>query len=51
MIGGQGSDEFYFSANESFKKNVDKVVDFESTEGDKVVLADDVFGGLIDSNS
>ena len=27
--------------------NVVKVVDFESTEGDEIVLADDVFGGLM----
>ena len=32
-----------------FKRRiVDKVVDFESTEGDEIVLADDVFVGLIE---
>ena len=49
LISGQGSDEFYFSASESLKKmHLDKVVDFESTEGHEIVLAGVVFGGLID---
>ena len=47
LIGGDGADQFYFSGEELFKKKkVDKVVDFDASEGDKIVIDDDVFGGL-----
>ena len=47
LIGGDGADQFYFSVEEPFKKKkVDKVVDFDASEGDKIVIDDDVFGGL-----
>ena len=47
LIGGDGADQFYFSGEEPFKKKkVDKVVDFDASEGDKIVIADEVFGGL-----
>ena len=40
MIGGNGADQFYFSGDEPFKKKlVDKVIDYDSDEGDKVVVA------------
>ena len=47
LIGGDGADQFYFSGEEPFKKRkVDKVIDFDASEGDKIVIADEVFGGL-----
>ena len=47
LIGGDGSDQFYFSGEEPFKKKtVDKVVDFDAAEGDVVVIADEVIDSL-----
>ena len=40
LIGGNGADQFYFSGDEPFKKKlVDKVIDYDSDEGDTVVVA------------
>ena len=42
LIGGNGADQFYFSGDEPFKKKlVDKVIDFDSDEGDTVVIAEE----------
>lgn len=47
LIGGGGSDKFYFAGEEPFtKKTVDKIMDFDSSEGDAVVVAEDVVGDL-----
>ena len=47
LIGGDGADQFYFSGEEPFKKKtVDKVIDFDSSEGDAIVIADEVVGDL-----
>ena len=47
LIGGDGSDQFYFSGEEPFKKKtVDKIVDFDAAEGDVVVIADEVIDSL-----
>ena len=47
LIGGDGADRFYFSGEEPFKKKtVDKIIDFDSGEGDAVVIAEDVVGDL-----
>jgi Ca2+-binding RTX toxin-like protein len=47
LIGGDGADQFYFSGEEPFKKKtVDKVIDFDASEGDAIVIADKVVGEL-----
>ena len=47
LIGGNGADQFYFSGEEPFKrKTVDKVIDFYASEGDAIVIADEVVGEL-----
>ena len=47
LIGGDGADQFYFSGDEPFKKKVvDKIIDFDASEGDAIVIADEVVGGL-----
>ena len=47
LIGGDGADQFYFAGEEPFKKKtVDKVIDFDSSEGDAIVIADEVVGDL-----
>ena len=47
LIGGDGADQFYFSGEEPFKKKaVDKVIDFDASEGDAIVIADEVVGDL-----
>ena len=47
LIGGDGADQFYFSGEEPFKKKkVDKIIDFDASEGDEIVIANEVFGGL-----
>ncbi len=47
LIGGDGADQFYFSGEEPFKKKtVDKVIDFDPSEGDAIVIADEVIGDL-----
>ena len=47
LIGGDGADQFYFSGEEPFKKKtVDKVIDFDSSEGDAIVIADEVVDDL-----
>ena len=49
LIGGDGADQFYFSGEEPFKKKtVDKVIDFDSSEGDAIVIADEVVSDLTD---
>merc|ERR1712224_525385 len=41
MKGRGGADQFYFSGNESYqKKNADKVADFNSKQGDQIIIAD-----------
>ena len=43
LIGGDGSDQFYFSGDEPFKKKtVDKVIDFDASEGDAILIDEDV---------
>ena len=47
LIGGDGADQFYFSGEEPFKKKtVDKVIDFDASEGDAIVIADNVVDDL-----
>ena len=47
LIGGDGADQFYFAGEEPFKKKtVDKVIDFDASEGDAIVIADEVVGDL-----
>ena len=47
LIGGDGADQFYFSGEEPFKKKtVDKVIDFDASEGDAIVIADEVVDDL-----
>ena len=47
LIGGKGSDQFYFSGNESFKKkSADRIIDFNAKESDSIVIAKEVFGDL-----
>ena len=49
LIEGNGADQFYFAGEEPFKKKtVDKVIDFDSSEGDAIVIADEVVGDLTD---
>ena len=43
LIGGDGADQFYFSGEEPFKKKtVDKVIDFDASEGDAILIDEDV---------
>ena len=43
LIGGEGADQFYFAGKQPFKKKIaDSIVDFDSTEGDSIVIAEDV---------
>ena len=50
LIGGNGADQFYFSGEEPFKrKTVDKVIDFYASEGDAIVIADEVVGELTEN--
>ena len=52
LIGGGGADQFYFAGEEPFKKKtVDKVIDFDASEGDVIVIADEVFGDLADDTT
>ena len=46
LVGGDGADQFYFSGDEPFKKTVDKIIDFDPSEGDAIVIADEVVGDL-----
>ena len=47
LVGGDGADQFYFSSDEPFKKKtVDKLIDFDLSEGDAIVIADEVVGDL-----
>ena len=47
LIGGDGADQFYFAGEEPFKKKtVDKVIDFDASEGDAIVIADEVVDDL-----
>ena len=40
LIGGDGADQFYFAGEKPFKKKtVDKVIDFDASEGDAIVIA------------
>ena len=39
LIGGDGADQFYFAGEEPFKKKtVDKVIDFDASEGDAILI-------------
>ena len=50
LIGGNGADQFYFAGEEPFKKKkVDKVIDFDASEGDAIVIADQVVGDLTEN--
>ena len=50
LIGGEGADQFYFSGEEPFKKKtVDKIIDFDASEGDVIVIADEVIGDLAEN--
>ena len=43
LIGGEGADQFYFAGEQPFKKKIaDSIVDFNSIEGDSIVIAEDV---------
>lgn len=43
LIGGEGADQFYFAGEEPFKKKIaDSIVDFNSEQGDSIVIAEDV---------
>ncbi len=43
LIGGDGADQFYFSGEEPFKKKtVDKIIDFDASEGDAILIDEDV---------
>ena len=47
LIGGDGADQYYFSGEEPFKKKtVDKVIDFDASEGDAIVIADELVRDL-----
>ena len=48
LIGGDGADQFYFDNVEPYgKKTVDKVVDFDAREGDRLVIGE----ALLDADS
>ena len=50
LIGGEGADQFYFSGEEPFKKKtVDKIIDFDASEGDAIVISDEVVGDLAEN--
>ena len=52
LEGNAGADRFYFSGNEPFAKSkADQVVDFDTKEGDQIVIADQVFFNPIITNS
>jgi len=52
LLGGAGADQFYFAGEELFKKKtVDRVLDFDTSEGDAIVIADEVFGDLTEDPS
>ncbi|PID66439.1 MAG: hypothetical protein CR975_02940 [Gammaproteobacteria bacterium] len=45
LIGGKGADIFLFQGNLS-DKNIDKITDFSSGQGDKIALSEAIFGKL-----
>ena len=52
LKGREGADGFYFSGNEPYKKKTaDQVVDFNTKEGDQIIIADQVFFNPIITNS
>merc|ERR1712196_93401 len=52
LEGNDGADRFYFSGDEPFsKKKADQVVDFNTKEGDQIIVADQVFFNPIITNS
>lgn len=52
LEGKDGADRFYFSGNEPYsKKKADQVVDFNTKEGDQIIIADQVFFNPIITNS
>ena len=52
LEGDAGADRFYFSGNEAFKKSkADQVVDFDTKEGDQIIIADQIFFNPIITNS
>ena len=52
LIGNEGADQFYFSGNEPYKKNkADQVVDFNTAQGDQIIVADQIFFNPIITNS
>ena len=43
LTGGDGADSFVFTGNEAFKKKLaDEITDFNSPEGDSIVITDEV---------
>lgn len=49
LIGGEGADQFYFAGKQPFKKKIaDSIVDFDSTEGDSIVISEDVINYPVD---
>ena len=47
LIGRDGADQFYFTGEELFKKKtVDRVIDFDASEGDAIIIADEVVDDL-----
>ena len=46
LIGRDGADLFYFAGKEPFKKKTaDKLIDFNLSEGDAIVISDSIFDG------
>lgn len=52
LEGNAGADRFYFSGDEPFAKSkADQVVDFDTKEGDQIIIADQIFFNPIITNS
>jgi hypothetical protein len=52
LVGNDGADQFYFSGNDMFKKKfADQVVDFDSTEGDSIVIDESAISNPIITSS
>jgi Ca2+-binding RTX toxin-like protein len=47
LTGGSGADSFVFDSTLSSTKNVDRIMDFKTSEGDKILLSRSVFGNNI----
>ena len=52
MFGKDGGDQFHFSGKEPFKKKTaNAIIDFDTGEGDQIIIADQVFFHPIITNS